>query len=130
MAKNAHAAKAASPTKPVVARGRGRPAGLPNKKRSDRKDGVRPKFQSYIYRVLKQIAPKTKISRNSIGIMNSFVNDLFEKIATESSTMVRYTRKSTLSAREVQAAVRLILPGELCKHAITEGTKAVTRLEG
>ena len=36
---------------------------------------------------------------------------------------------STLSSREVQTAVRLILPGELAKHAVSEGTKAVTKFE-
>lgn len=32
----------------------------------------------------------------------------------------------TLSSREIQGAVRLVLPGELGKHAIAEGTKAVS----
>ena len=62
-----------------------------------------------------------------MSIMNSFINDVFEKIASESSRLVRYSKKHTLSSREVQAAVRLILPGELAKHAVTEGTKAVTK---
>ena len=29
----------------------------------------------------------------------------------------------------LQTAVRLILPGELAKHAVSEGTKAVTKFE-
>ena len=37
-----------------------------------------------------------------------------------------YSKKSTISSREIQTAVRLILPGELSKHAISEGTKTVT----
>ena len=28
---------------------------------------------------------------------------------------------------EIQTAVRLILPGELAKHAVSEGTRAVTK---
>jgi histone H2B len=39
----------------------------------------------------------------------------------------RYNKKSTLSSREIQTAVRLLLPGELAKHAVPEGTKAVTK---
>src|SRR5689334_10690747 len=35
--------------------------------------------------------------------------------------------KHTISSREIQTAVRLILPGELAKHAVSEGTKAVTK---
>merc|ERR1712242_65761 len=59
--------------------------------------------------------------------MNSFIYDIFEKIAGESSKLVRYNKKHTLSSREVQTAVRLLLPGELAKHAVSEGTKAVTK---
>uniref|UniRef100_A0A914XVB8 Histone H2B n=1 Tax=Plectus sambesii TaxID=2011161 RepID=A0A914XVB8_9BILA len=59
--------------------------------------------------------------------MNSFVNDIFERIAAEASRLAQYNKKSTISSREVQTAVRLILPGELAKHAVSEGTKAVTK---
>lgn len=84
-------------------------------------------FSVYIYRVLKQVHPETGISKRSMNIMNSFINDIFEKIALEASKLVRYNKKHTLSSREVQTAVRLILPGELAKHAVSEGTKAVTK---
>ena len=84
-------------------------------------------FSVYIYRVLKQVHPETGISKRSMQILNSFINDIFEKIALESSKLVRYNKKSTISSREVQTAVRLLLPGELAKHAVSEGTKAVTK---
>jgi histone H2B len=84
-------------------------------------------FSVYIYRVLKQVHPETGISKRSMHIMNSFIQDIFEKIALEASKLVRYNRKHTLSSREVQTAVRLLLPGELAKHAVSEGTKAVTK---
>ncbi|KAK4333806.1 putative Histone H2B.1 (putative) [Rhodotorula toruloides] len=42
------------------------------------------------------------------------------------SQLASYNKKSTIS-REIQTSVRLILPGELSKHAISEGTKAVTK---
>ena len=35
--------------------------------------------------------------------------------------------RSTITSREIQTAVRLLLPGELAKHAVSEGTKAVTK---
>jgi histone H2B len=84
-------------------------------------------FSVYIFRVLKQVHPETGISKKSMQIMNSFINDIFEKIALESSKLARYNKKHTLSSREVQTAVRLLLPGELAKHAVSEGTKAVTK---
>lgn len=62
-----------------------------------------------------------------MSIMNSFTIDIFEKLAQEASRLARYNKKSTISSREIQSAVKLVLPGELAKHAIAEGTKAVTK---
>jgi histone H2B len=96
-----------------------------DKKRSRR--GRHETFSIYIYKVLKQVHNDTGISKKSMAIMNSFINDIFEKIALEASKLVRYNKKHTLSAREVQSAVKLLLPGELAKHAIIEGAKAVNK---
>jgi histone H2B len=74
---------------------------------------------------LKQVHPDTGISSKAMTIMNSFVNDIFERIAGESSRLAHYTKRSTITSREIQTAVRLLLPGELAKHAVSEGTKAV-----
>ncbi|KAI0670334.1 hypothetical protein C8Q78DRAFT_1079309 [Trametes maxima] len=84
-------------------------------------------WSSYVYKVLKQVHPDTGISNKAMAILNSFVNDIFERIATEASKLSTYSKKSTISSREIQTAVRLILPGELAKHAISEGTKSVTK---
>ena len=84
-------------------------------------------FGSYIYKVLKQVHPDTGISRKGMSIMNSFINDIFERIALEASKLCRFSKKATLSSREIQTSVRLMLPGELSKHAVSEGTKAVTK---
>ena len=58
---------------------------------------------------------------------NSFVNDIFERIPGEASRLAHYNKRSTITSREIQTAVRLLLPGELAKHAVSEGTKAVTK---
>uniref|UniRef100_A0A061R453 Histone H2B n=1 Tax=Tetraselmis sp. GSL018 TaxID=582737 RepID=A0A061R453_9CHLO len=84
-------------------------------------------YKIYIYKVLKQVHPDTGVSSKAMSIMNSFISDLFEKIATEASKLARYNKKPTITSREIQTAVRLILPGELAKHAVSEGTKAVTK---
>ncbi|KAI8642668.1 histone-fold-containing protein [Parasitella parasitica] len=92
-----------------------------------RKISRRETYSSYIYKVLKQVHPDTGISNKAMSILNSFVNDIFERIATEASKLAAYNKRSTISSREIQTAVRLILPGELAKHAVSEGTKAVTK---
>merc|ERR1712014_87567 len=65
-------------------------------------------YKIYIYKVLKQVHPDTGIS-------------------SEASKLARYSKKPTVTSPEIQTAVRLILPGELAKHAVSEGTKAVTK---
>ena len=103
---------------------KGRPAGSgAGKRRRRRKES----YGIYIYKVLKQVHPDTGISSRAMSIMNSFVNDIFERIAGEASRLAHYNKKSTITSREVQTAVRLLLPGELAKHAVSEGTKAVTK---
>merc|ERR1712076_61273 len=99
---------------------RGRKKGQKGKKRKE-------SYGIYIYKVLKQVHPDTGVSSKAMSIMNSFVNDIFERIAAESSRLAHYNKRSTISSREIQTAVRLLLPGELAKHAVSEGTKAVTK---
>ena len=84
-------------------------------------------FALYISRILKMHHPDTTISKKTMNIMCCFINDVFEKISQESSRLVKYNKKQTLASKEVQTAVRLLLPGELAKHAVSEGTKAVSR---
>jgi len=104
-----------------------KPAGEGGEEKKKRRKVRKETYSSYIYKVLKQVHPDTGISNKAMAILNSFVNDIFERIATEASKLAAYSKKSTISSREIQTAVRLILPGELSKHAISEGTKSVTK---
>lgn len=90
----------------------------------------RESYAIYIYKVLRQVHPDTGISGKAMSIMNSFVNDIFERIASEASRLAHYNKRTTISSREIQTGVRLLLPGELAKHAVSEGTKAVTKYTG
>ena len=108
---------------------------LPAGKSAD-KDGEKGKkkvkksmeaYKLYIFKVLKQVHPNMAISSKAMSIMNSFINDLFEKLAAEAAKLARYNKKSTITSRDIQTSVCLILPGELAKHAVSEGTKAVTK---
>ncbi|XP_051903178.1 histone H2B 5-like [Hippocampus zosterae] len=92
-----------------------------------RRKSRRESYSIYVYKVLKQVHPDTGISSKAMSIMNSFVTDIFERIAGEASRLALYNKRSTITSREIQTAVRLLLPGELAKHAVSEGTKAVTK---
>ena len=97
------------------------------KSKSGKSKKRKESYAIYIYKVLKQVHPDTGVSSKAMSIMNSFVNDLFERIAAEASRLAHYNKRSTITSREIQTAVRLLLPGELAKHAVSEGTKAVTK---
>nr|AGM32366.1 histone H2B [Coptotermes formosanus] len=84
-------------------------------------------FSSYIFKVLKQVHPDIGISNKGMQVMNSFVNDIFQRIAREGAKLVDMNDRNTLGSREIQTAVRLVLPGDLAKHAVSEGGKAVTK---
>ena len=84
-------------------------------------------FNLYIFKVLKQVHPEIGMSKRAMNIMNSFVHHTFDRIANEAGNIVKYNKKSTLDGRAIQCACKLVLPGELSKHAETEANKAVNK---
>ena len=111
------AKKAASAPKAVAKKGA---------KKGSRKP--RRSWNVYINRSLKSINKAVGISGKAMKIVNSFVNDVFARIAGEAANLVRVNKKRTLGSREIQTAVRLVLPAELAKHAMAEGTKAIAKV--
>uniref|UniRef100_A0A0D9Y977 Core Histone H2A/H2B/H3 domain-containing protein n=1 Tax=Oryza glumipatula TaxID=40148 RepID=A0A0D9Y977_9ORYZ len=55
----------------------------------------------YIFKVLKQVHPDIGISSKAMSIMNSFINDIFEKLAQEAARLARYNKKPTATSREI-----------------------------
>ncbi|KAA6425204.1 MAG: histone H2B [Trebouxia sp. A1-2] len=102
-------------------------AGRPSQKGSRRKKRSVETYKTYIYKVLKEVHPDVGISKQGMQVMQTFAVDMFDRIMVEASRLCRISNKATLSSREIQTAVRLLMPGELSKHAVTEGTKAVTK---
>ena len=102
-------------------------AAVPKKAGGKRRSKRTDSYSSYIYKVLKQFHPNTGISNKGMSIMNSLINDIFSLIACWDGKLATYNKKATLSSREIQTAVRLMLPGEHAIHAVSERTKAVTK---
>ena len=98
MAPKTVAAAAAKSVKSVKAK----PAPAGDKKKRHRRR--RETYSIYIYKVLKQVHPDTGVSSKAMSIMNSFVNDIFERIASEASRLAHYNKRSTISSREIQTA--------------------------
>ena len=124
------ASRQPSPTKTSPKKASPKKGGKGGKRRTKVVKRRRTRKESYgrfIYRVLKQVHPDVGVSSRAMSIMNSFVNDIFERIAGEASRLAHHNKRKTISSREIQTSVRLLLPGELAKHAVSEGTKAVTK---
>ncbi|KAL7473181.1 hypothetical protein ACHAXS_013665 [Conticribra weissflogii] len=98
------------------------------KKRSKAGKAVTPNFQTYIYRVLKQVHPDIGIGKKAITVMNDLVNDMMDRIATEAKLGVVIGRVGkTLKPWHIQTASRLILPGQVKEHADSEAKKALIK---
>lgn len=66
-----------------------------------------------------------KITKAAMNVLKSFVDDCFERIATEASQLSKYNRRSTLLSGDIAAALCLVLPPELAKLAVNEGKRAI-----
>uniref|UniRef100_A0A166DEG5 RRM domain-containing protein n=1 Tax=Daucus carota subsp. sativus TaxID=79200 RepID=A0A166DEG5_DAUCS len=71
-------------------------AAAADKKKKRSKKSVET-YKIYIFKVLKQVHPDIGISSKAMGIMNSFINDIFEKLAQESSKLARQLFVTRLS---------------------------------
>ncbi|CAN4098952.1 unnamed protein product [Withania somnifera] len=101
--------------------------GKRRRKRAKVGGGVGPSegYRRYVFRVMKQVHPDMGISSQAMTILNNLMGDMFERIANEAAVLSKYVGRTTLASVDIQDAVKLVLPGELGKHAIAEGTKAV-----
>ncbi|XP_030458949.1 histone H2B.5-like [Syzygium oleosum] len=97
-----------------------------NKKKKRAKRSVET-HKIYIIKVLNQVPPNIGSLSKAIGIMNSFIDDIFEKLTQVSLRLDGYNKKPIFTSLEIQTVVRLVLPGKLAKDAMSEGTKAVTK---
>lgn len=62
-----------------------------------------------------------------MSVVDSMIKEIMGKLIAEATELASINSRATLSAREIQAAVRLCLPNAIAKHAVSEGTKAVTK---
>ncbi|CAE7030038.1 unnamed protein product [Symbiodinium natans] len=79
----------------------------------------------YIMKVLRQVHPTLRISKQAMTVMVSCVEDTFERISNEANLICRRSGTHSINTRDIQSAVRLVFPGELSRHAVSEGCKAV-----
>jgi histone H2B len=94
-----------------------------NKKPS--KHSSKISFSTYTKRVNKSINPNLSISQESLSILDSYVWDMFYRLVEASQNLVYATGKKTLTERDIEFAVKLVLPGSLKKYAIGYAKKSM-----
>ena len=99
----------------------------PKKKRAGVKGTNDIKFNTYIQKILKQVHPDTGISSAAMESMENFVKIMATKIMLVANQFHARDGRKTLSSRGIQTAVFIVLPKELAKHAVSEGTRSVTK---
>lgn len=67
------------------------------------------------------------ISASAMHQIQSLIGYFAKRTMQAVNSLLRVTGKHTVSSREIQTAVRLILPPDLAKHANSEAVKAVTK---
>ncbi|XP_061264755.1 histone H2B-like [Bos javanicus] len=82
-------------------------------------------FATYFPRVLRQIHKGMSLSHDSVNILDSFVKDTFERIAEEAGRLAGDNKRRTITTEDIEAAVRLLLPGKLGKYAVLKATKSL-----
>ncbi len=94
----------------------------PKRNRSMR---MKVNFKNALFKVLRKIDPAGTISSKAMDVLNDLMCDVMERLASEAATIRAKDGKATLRAREIQTAVRLVLPGSLFTHAFYEAHRAL-----
>ena len=84
-------------------------------------------FNHYISKILKQVHPDKHITKAAKDTVDGAIRLLATKLASTAHRVAISAGVCTISAREVQTSVRLLLVDQLNKQAVSEGTKAVTK---
>lgn len=111
--KHSPAAKKPSPSKKV------------GKKHAKKRDSST--LDIYIKRILKQVHPDAMLKSEAMVEMNLIVKNTLAKIAEVANKLGEGKHQKTVTSRTIQSAVMIVLPGELAKHAVSHGTKAVIK---
>jgi histone H3/H4 len=88
-------------------------------------------YHMYIKMILKELKPTKKISKNALYQINQLLNLLAKAICEKAhflnSKEIKSRVKKTISAREIQSSIRLILSGQLVRQAVSTATGSVVK---
>ena len=84
-------------------------------------------FKTYILRLSKTIHPDIGMTGAAQSAFNNLTRINIEKLVLALNQLMLRTNKLTIGSRDIEAAARLALPGELATGATEEGENAVDR---
>ncbi|GFW68022.1 histone H2B [Trichonephila clavipes] len=82
-------------------------------------------FKTYIQDVLKMVDEDASITAPAMKIMDALMKDMFNQLANGTKNLMEKEKKRTLDHLDVKCASLELLRGEVARHAIAEGSKAV-----
>ncbi|XP_020037398.2 histone H2B type W-T-like [Castor canadensis] len=95
------------------------------KPRCHRRPGRGGSFATYFPRVLKTFHQDLSLSQETAGVMDSFVHDMLDGIASEAGRLSRQANRSTITTWDIQRAVRLLLPGKVGSKVVYQAAGAM-----
>jgi histone H2A len=82
-------------------------------------------FNTYIHQTLKGVHPDTNIAKSTSMQLDVFMKIFSARLASVAIQVAHGAGRHTVSVKDVETAVNIVLPGELCKNALTHGDKAL-----
>lgn len=67
---------------------------------------------------MKEVKPELSISKKGMMMVNNILAELFIKIMQEARNLMIFSKRQTLSSKEIESSIKLHFPGELMKLAV------------
>lgn len=83
-------------------------------------------LQRYIRLVSAQTGPDLRVSQHFLNLTDEILSVVLNSLINSAMLIKKTSGREELMAKDIQAAVRVLIGGDLAKHAVSEGTKAVT----
>lgn len=84
-------------------------------------------LHSYLRKLLKQVHRNVGIQNSSLAALDLILKDLGNRFDEEAAKLCKSSKKKTITQKQMQTVVGILLPGELAKHALAEGNKATAK---
>ncbi|GBN29861.1 hypothetical protein AVEN_225082-1 [Araneus ventricosus] len=82
-------------------------------------------FKPYILRMKKIVSPDMKLSSIALEDLDNLISNVYEIYCSELQLLSSHTKKKTLTAKDVESATKLCIPGNMKNKAMDFGRRCV-----